>query len=389
MAQPAKSIFLLLVSAVVFLTAAALAATTPPKTSAAPGSAAVASASRMHEHTTWQVRTSVVYEAFGLLNALTGDPLAAAQYPAETARFGAGLSPRAQAALDRLAAYRQQSGTALSAVLAHNFSAANPAGLDDAIALANDPAPLRRALAGSVTRPEWDAFAAILPDVAAALEHLRGAGFEAYWQENLLPGLSVSAAETQAFVQGYNVVPVVEQYLGRPLPGDTVTLYLVYFQRPYGHRLTGTQLVSVPGISPTAQVQTVIHELLHPAIDSADADARRAAQRLAGNAFFRQAFEQRDARYPYNTWNSYVDENAVRALEQVICAQMGLPQRWSWAGEDGGMHVLAPVLVDLMRAQNYPASGESFDAFFLRNVSDGTLLSLEQATAIYRQVVHP
>ncbi len=354
--------------------AAALSAATPPRASAAAGEAGTA---RMHQHTTWQVRTSVVYEAFGLLNALTGDPLAAAQYPAEMARFGAGLTPRTQAALGRLADYRRQSGTALSAVLAHNFSAANPASLDDAIALANDPAPLRRALAGDLTRQEWDAFAAILPDVAAALEHLRGAGFESYWQEQVLPGLNASVAETQAFAQGYNVVPVVEQYLGHALPGSDVTLYLVYFQRPYGHRLTGTQLVSVPGISPAAQVQTVIHELLHPAFDGANADVRRAAQRLADNPFFRQAFEQRDARYPYNTWNSYVDENAVRALEQVICAQMGLPQRWSWAGEDGGMHVLAPVLVDLMRAQNYPANGESFEAFFLRNISDGTLLSLK------------
>lgn len=344
----------------------------------------------MHEHTAWQVRTSVVYEAFGLLNALTGDPLAAAQYPADVARFGAGLTPRAQTALARLSAYRQQSGTALSAVLAHHFSAANPTSLEDAIALANDPEPLRRALAGSMTRQEWDAFAAVLPDVAAALEHLRVAGFEAYWQEQLLPGLAANAVETQTYVQGYNVVPVVEQYLGHALPDGTVTLYLVYFQRPYGHRLTGTQLVSVPGISPAAQVQTVIHELLHPAFDSANTDVRRAAQQLANNPFFRQAFEQRDARYPYNTWNSYVDENAVRALEQVICAQMGLPQRWSWSGEDGGMHVIAPVLVDLMRAQNYPANGESFEAFFLRNISDGTLLSLEQATAIYdRQVVRP
>jgi len=367
--------------------AAALSAATPPRISAVAG---VSGTARMHQQTTWQVRTSVVYEAFGLLNALTGDPLAAAQYPADTARFGAGLTPRTQTALERLSTYRQQSGTALSALLARNFSAANPASLDEAIALANDPGRLRRALAGEVTRQEWYAFAAVLPDVAAALEHLRGAGFEAYWQEQLLPGLTVSAGETQAFVQNYNVVPVVEQYLGRALPGSSVTLYLVYFQRPYGHRLTGTQLVSVPGISPEAQVQTVIHELLHPAFDSADADVRRAAQRLAGNAFFRQAFEQRDTRYPYNTWSSYVDENAVRALEQMICAQMGLPQRWSWAGEDGGMHVLAPVLVDLMRAQNYPASGESFETFFLRNIGDGTLLSLEQATAIYdRQVVQP
>ena len=52
------------------------------------------------------------------------------------------------------------------------------------------------------------------------------------------------------------------------------------------------------------------------------------------------------------------------------------------------MHVLAPVLVDLMAAQGFPASGENFQAFLLRNINNGTLLSVEQSTAMYEEVVH-
>jgi hypothetical protein len=396
LAQPVKTIFLLFVSAVMLLIATALSVSLPPAT---PPVAQPLTAQR-HTGTLWQVRTSVVYEAFGLLNALTGDPLAAPQYPSETARFAQGLAPTTQAALNRLAAYRQQSGTVLSAVLARNFSSANPETLDAAIALARDPQSLRQSLLqadrcagcvalGDTDRQQWAGFAAILPDVAAALEHLRAAGFEAYWQEQIQPGLAASAAETQTYAQGYNIVPVIEHYLGYALPGETVTLYMVYFQRPYGHRLTGAQFVTVPGLTQAGQVQTAIHELLHPAYNPSNTQARGAAQRLSANQFFRQAFENRDPRYPYNNWNSYVDENAVRALEQVICAQVGLPQRWGWQGEDGGMHVLAPVLVDLMQAQQFPQNGETFQAFLIRNVDDGTLLSVEQATAIYRQVVKP
>lgn len=397
MARPVKILFLIVLTIVLLRSAAALAAFSP--TGALNGRAQVAaSAAERHTQTVWQVRTSVVYEAFGLLNALTGDALAAAQYPAETAQFTAGMSAETRAALERLAGYQRRSGTVLSATLARNFSALAPATLDDAIRLALAPEPLRRALAAEATCANcpaagasdpraWAAFAAILPDVATALEHLRAAGFETYWNEQILPGLQFNAAQVEVYARDYNILPVVEQYLGGALPGGTVTLYLVYFQRPYGHRLAGMQLISTPGLPPARQVQTAIHELLHPAYNPADAQVRRAAQRLADNPFFRHAFETRDPRYPYNTWNSYLDENAVRALEQVISAQLGLPQPWNWASADGGMHVLAPVLVDLMTAQGYPASGESFQAFLLRNVDDGTLLSAEQATAIYQQVV--
>jgi len=389
---------LIVLSVVLFRGASALSAATPPASGGAFAQANAAEAAAFHTQTHWQVRTSVVYEAFGLLNALSGDALAAAQYPAETAQFAAGLDGETRAALQRLAAYQQRSGVLLSAVLARNFSAVNPATLDEAIGLAREPERLRQALraeagcrncpaGGASSARAWADFSAILPDVAAALEYLRAAGFEIYWQNQILPGLAAGAAEVERFASGYNIVPVVERSVGRALPGDTVTVYLAYFQRPYGHRLAGMQLVSTPGLSPARQVQTAIHELLHPAYDPADADVQRGLRRLAENGFIRQAFDGRDPRYPYNTWSSYLDENAVRALEQTISADLGLPQPWDWVTADGGMHVLAPVLVDLMATQGFPASGENFQAFLLRNINDGTLLSVEQATAMYAEVV--
>ncbi|HEY9086542.1 MAG TPA: hypothetical protein VIO36_00135, partial [Anaerolineaceae bacterium] len=66
-----------------------MSAATPSADGGTFAQANAAEAAAFHTQTRWQVRTSVVYEAFGLLNALSGDALAAAQYPAETAQFAA------------------------------------------------------------------------------------------------------------------------------------------------------------------------------------------------------------------------------------------------------------------------------------------------------------
>ena len=62
----------------------------------------------------------------------------------------------------------------------------------------------------------------------------------------------------------------------------------------------------------------------------------------------------------------------MRALEQRIEESLGLGQRWTWT-EDGGMHVLARVLVALMEQQGFPQNGESYQDFIIRMVAEGTL----------------
>ncbi len=338
-----------------------------------------------HAQTHWNIETSLAFEAIGFLNALTGDPLSTPYYTADVQRFKRALSPQALQSLDHLAEFRDNTlHSNLSGFYSLYFSAVHASSLDDLIALCENPDSIRRALlqidasgqsAGTYYSPvEWDLFKGTLGDLRVALTALRDAGFSMYWEQDVLPQLRTRAAALETVTNRYNIIPLIERYLGFALPSGDITIYLVEFIRPYGHHVAGTQLITQPDIDDAQVVRTAIHEMMHPPFDARDSRVLQAIQAIGDDAFIKRAFDTRDPKYGYNDWDYYVNEDSVRALEQLISEKVGLGRplesRWGPA-EDGGMHALSVVLYTLMKEQKFPRNGEAYGAFLIRMVEDG------------------
>lgn len=336
-----------------------------------------------HTQTNWVVRDSEAFEAIAFLNALTGDPLARGHYLADLRHFELLMTAEVKDALAALANFRDQTLHAhLSGFLMSFFLAGNAETLDDLLALTADPDLIRKALQDydrSLVEINvyygdqgWQMFEQTVPSLRVVFQFLKDADFAGYWQGGNESQIQQEIDRIYAAVRDWNIVPVIEQHLGFGLPSDQVTIYLIHFLWPYGHHLIGTSLATVPEDSDVGVVRTTVHELLHNPFNNTDPAFWEAANAFKEDPFLSEAFAARDPKYGYNNWPDYVAEDSVRALEQRIEESLGLGQRWTWT-EDGGMHVLARVLVALMEQQDFPQNGESYQDFIIRMVAEGTL----------------
>ena len=223
----------------------------------------------------------------------------------------------------------------------------------------------------------WKNFLQIAPDVRTVMVFLKEQGFDGYWQETLRPRLESDLSRVRESVEKYNIVPEVESVVGFGLPSGEVTVSLVYFEWPYGHHILGTHFSTIP--EDNGVIRSTTHELLHHPFNNTDPAFWKAANSLKKDAVLMAAYDDRDPKYGYNDWPYYVAERLVRALEQIIEVKMGLGERWTWQ-EDGGMHLLAACLYQLMQQEGFPQNGESYQAFFIRMVEAGKLQEIAQKT---------
>jgi hypothetical protein len=295
--------------------------------------------------------------------------------------FSGRFTPEVRSALEALATARREKQIMLAGVLSFMFSAKNPRTLEEAISIAGDPIGLRRAVEASsgasyIPDGEWPNITRMLGAVQGILSFLKAARFEAYWQENIASKLESRVAAAQGFLERHNIIPVVESRLGFALPGNEITVYLVYFNRPHGTRILGTRFIMDPTIDDPELLRSAIHEMMHPPFDRTDPALWQMLEGLKRDAFTMAHFEARNPAFNYNTFEAYVEENAVRALTQVITERLGvgvpLVTRWR-ASEDGGMHVLAPALYVLLREEAFMDGTASFQSFLTRVVREGKL----------------
>jgi hypothetical protein len=344
-------------------------------------SLSLAQTSSFHSSTRWRVETNLAYEALCFMNTLIADPFYLSYYQPEYLGFSAKFTPEVRGALEGLATARREKQIMLAGVLTFMFSARDPQTLDDAIKIAGDPGGLRRAIdaaggAGYIPDAEWSNIERLLGAVQGVLGFLKAADFEAYWQANIKPALEARAITTRAFLERYNIIPTVETAIGFGLPSDEITVYLAYFNRPHGTRILGTRFIMETTIDDAEIARSAIHEMMHPPFNKSDPSLWKALEVLKNDAFLMDHFQKRNPVFNYNTFEVYLEENAVRALTQIIAERMGLgvrlETRWRQS-EDEGMHVLAPALYVLMHEERFLEGKEVFQAFLLRMLQEGKL----------------
>ncbi|ULH13953.1 hypothetical protein MF271_01075 (plasmid) [Deinococcus sp. KNUC1210] len=219
----------------------------------------------------------------------------------------------------------------------------------------------------------WQAFETSRADLQIVLQSLAHEGYEAHWTTTIEPAVQSAVVRFRETLDHYDVVSEVEVQLGRRMEHDTVQVIVLGLTAPHGIKLAGNQFVTAAHWSPETTVLVAAHELMHPPYDLDLAEIREAVNALRTDAFLRERFDHHDPVSGYNTWEGFVEEGCVRALDQTICERLGVA-RPAWARfstEDGGMHVLAALMHDLLQARTDHA--EPFGEFFVRQVMNGAL----------------
>jgi hypothetical protein len=331
----------------------------------------------VHTSTGWQLKPSLKYDTLCLLNALSGDPYYLDYYQAEYNRFHPLFAPEEQAAFAQLKHVIKDEGHGIiSAKLALYFSAVDDETLPEMIHTAHDSAVMEEALKKTSywSADEWQNYEAARPALEASLRALDRVGFPAYWAANAKPKIEKRIAEISPELPKYNIIPVIESYLGFPLPSQTITVYLLAYSEPHGIRITGLRFLTHVSYPFSIVLHNAIHEPMHPPYHANDPKVREAIDLLGRDPLVLDKVQHHDPSFGYNTTDGYIEEDSVQALEQLVSENFGIARDACkyWQEQDGGMHVLAAAMYTDYK-QGLSPNPESYSQWFKRAVQDGQL----------------
>ncbi|MBV9209037.1 MAG: hypothetical protein JOZ52_00325 [Acidobacteria bacterium] len=344
-------------------------------TSIAYGRNPVAASSR----TEWNISPSFKFDTLCFLNALTGDEFYRRYYANEYASFAPRLTPAARAALASLKRkLKDENKNIISAFLCLYFSATEDQTLDDMLRTLGDSRLMKRNLQETVyySKDGWKLFESVRDELKTIFTFMKAIEFEAYWQRNILPKIERRIAEVKSGLQDYDVVSEVEMHLGQPLASNKITIYLLYYSQPHGIKITGTRFICDMTYPLKILVQNAVHEMMHPPYDlKRDRELSRALEGLQADRFLMDKIRNHNPSFGYNSFEGYVEEDCVRALDQLIGERfkIAVDARQRWKDEDEGMHVLAVALYSLMKQESYNSRKELFRDFLLRVIRSGKL----------------
>jgi hypothetical protein len=328
----------------------------------------------LHTSTDWQLKPSLKYDTLCLLNALSGDPYYLHYYQAEYDHFHPLFTPEEQAAFVQLKHVIKDEGQGIiSAKLTLYYSVVEDETLTEMIRTAHDSNAIEAGLKKTSywDQEDWENYEKARPSLEVALKALDRVGFPTYWAANAKPKIEKRIAEISSELPKYNIVPVIEGYLGFPLPSNTITVYLLAYSEPHGIRITGLRFLTHVSYPFTIVLHNAIHEPMHPPYHADDPKVREAIALLGKDPLVMDKVQHHDASFGYNTTEGYIEEDSVQALEEIVSEKFGLARNTCeyWREQDGGMHVLAATIYTDYKK----AAGQAYSQWFVRAVQDGEL----------------
>jgi hypothetical protein len=312
-----------------------------------------------------------------MLNALSGDPFYLHYYQAEYDHFHPLFTSEEQAAFAQLKQVIKDEGHGIiSAKLALYYSAVDDETFPEMIRTAHDSGVMEEALRKTSywSADEWRNYEAARPALEAALKALDRVGFPAYWAANAKPKIEKRIAELSSELRKYNIIPIIESYLGFPLPSQTITVYLLAYSEPHGIRITGLRFLTHVSYPFSIVLHNAIHEPMHPPYRVDDPQVRDAIDLLGRDPLVSDKVQHHDPSFGYNTTAGYIEEDSVQALEQLVSEKFGVghnPCQY-WKEQDGGMHVLAAAIYADYKQVSSP-NLHSYARWFVHAVQDGQL----------------
>ena len=341
------------------------------------GGAGSASAS-----THWETRTSQGFDALCALNLLSGDAYYLEQYPVEAQSFAAPRYAAARGAARRLkAVIKDEQGGIVSAFLTLIFSGGPDSTLAAILASARAPARLQASFRTSIFWDEesWTSFERVRPDVIAALEAMRRAGFIKDWEKLVGKGASGRAAALRAELARYDVLGEQSRLIGHPLQQGRIEVILLHYSRPHGIRIQGGRFLTNIGYPTSIVLRNAAHEPLHPPYDATNPRLAETVDEFARDSLVVRIVREHNPSFGYTTLAGYVEEDAVQALEQVVSERLGMaePAGERWRKGDDGMHLLAAAIYHLIRETGFAENGGRFETWFIDTVAAGRLKPAE------------
>jgi hypothetical protein len=115
---------------------------------------------------------------------------------------------------------------------------------------------------------------------------------------------------------------------------------------------------------------------MHPPYNlSSDPELKGTLDLLRGDAFLMDKVNNHNPAFGYNSFEGFIEEDCVQALEQVINEKfkVEVEAHKRWKENDGGMHVFAVALYSVMKEENFNGEQETFRNFLLRMIRSGKL----------------
>jgi hypothetical protein len=327
----------------------------------------------------WIVQPNLAYDALCLLNIWTGDTFYSEEHPGLLERWQPRLTAPVLEAFSRIERAIRGDGGILSASLCLLFSSVQPKNLHDLERAILQPETLLETFRAS---PYFDPgapdqFQMLLPDLLTLVQFLQASPFEAEHATDLGTDFEPKRQALQTTLETYDILEAVEAALGYGLTAQEIEVFTLAYTAPHGIKIIGNRFITAIEWSATITARVAIHELMHPPFDLSRPALQLALEQLAQDPVLNKCFEDHDPAFGYNSWEGYVEENCVRALDQVISESFGIARDAAerWQEEDGGMHQLAARLTPLLRARVSGAreANRTFEAWLIEQIAQGTL----------------
>jgi len=222
----------------------------------------------------------------------------------------------------------------------------------------------------------WQLYESVQEDLETIFLFLKDIQFESYWKKYIFPRANEKIKQIQRELPKYNVAAEVEAHLGFKLPSHKITVYMLYFSKPHGIKITGTRFLTNLAWPFVIVVRNAVHEMMHPPYDLANDDGlKKALYLLKKDEFLMDKVLNHNPDYGYNSFEAFIEEDCVQALEQIINEKLKIEieanKRWKEADE--GMHVFAVALYSVMKEKNFNQKGELFRDFLIESIRSGEL----------------
>lgn len=240
--------------------------------------------------TEWRIESSLKYDVLCFLNILTGDSFYTGFYQEVFEKFSPMITVEVQEALANIKrVIKDENGGIVSALLCLYFSATEDETIDDMLATLDNSEMMQSNLMQTpyYELESWEAFDSIRDDLKTVLEFLRDEiCFEEYWVNEIRPIIENRINETESELGTYNIVPEAEHYMGFPVSSNQVTVYLLYFVKPHGIKVTGMRYLNDQSYPAEFIPMTAVHELMHPPYDwEGDEELRNTMELFLDDSF--------------------------------------------------------------------------------------------------------
>ncbi len=334
---------------------------------------------RIHYLTDWQIEPSFKYDALCFLNTLTADSFYLKYYQSEFEEFEKRFKKPVKKALSNLKRkIKDEKKNIISVFFCLYFSAVDDKTIDDMLLTIQNSEPMHKNLKKTpyYTDGGWRLYESVRNDLKTALIFLKEIQFESYWKKYILPKVNETIRQTRRELPKYNITGEVEAHLGFKLPSHKITAYILYFSRPHGIKITGTRYLTNVAWPLKVVLRNAIHEMMHSPYDLAsDIELKKVIYLLRKDEFLMDKVLNHNPSYGYNSFETFIEEDCVQALEQIINEKLNIEAeaRTRWKETDEGMHVFAAALYSVMKKKNFNQKGEKFRDFLIRMIRSGEL----------------